>query len=154
MADDISTEAQLVRAGTLPELEILDTKIESTCGNEDFHVRMELRIEEGLAETCALGLIFVLGVLSFHDGRPRGASGNWFEDGDAFTTADMLQHLRFERDQLRLYVDYLRGRCIKTRIDVSSDGRVLLETINRGQAATRWVDRLQGKRFLKLAEGP
>ncbi len=107
------------------------------------------RVEEDLLESCAFGLIFVLGMLSFHDGRPRGVSGKWFEDDDEFTSDDMLRHLTFERGTLRMYVDYLRGRCIKTDVSVSSDGRVELKTVNRGQAATRWVERLKGQSFLK-----
>ena len=51
-----------------------------------------------------------------------------------------------------MYVDYLRGRCIKTVVEVSSDGRVFLKTVNRGQAATRWVERIKGKQFLRAVE--
>jgi len=51
-----------------------------------------------------------------------------------------------------MYVDYPRGRCVKTSVDVSGDGHVLLERVNRGQAATRWVDRLKGKKFLRPVE--
>ena len=64
---------------------------------------------------------------------------------------DMLRHLSFERGQLRMHVDYLRGRCIKTTVVASSDGLVVLETTNRGQAATRWVQRLKGEKFLRAA---
>ena len=93
--------------------------------------------------------LFVLAVLSFADARPRGVSGEWYEDEDQFTAADVIRHLRFERGKLHLYVDYLRGRCVKTTVELSSDGSVRLETANRGQAATRWVDRIKGKSFLK-----
>lgn len=34
-----------------------------------------------------------------------------------------------------MYVDYLRGRCIKTTVEVDSSGKVRLETMNRGKAA-------------------
>ncbi len=147
-------EHQLLRDGTLfDEIEIIESKIEPTVGNEDWSVRIELRVEADLLESCAFGLLFVLGVLSFHDARPRGVSGEWFQDEDQFTAADMLRHLSFERGRLHMYVDYLRGRCVKTTVEVSSDGRVLLETRNRGQAATRWVDRLRGKSFLRPVEG-
>jgi hypothetical protein len=146
-------EHQLFRDGTLfEEIEITESKIEPTVGNEDWHVRITFRVEEDLITSCGFGLIFVLGALSFHDGRPRGVSGEWFEDADQFTAADMLRHLSFEQGKLHMYVDYLRGRCVKTSVDVSSDGHVLLETVNRGQAATRWVDRLKGKKFLRPVE--
>jgi hypothetical protein len=144
-------EYKLVRDGTLFEdVEILETKIEPTVGNDDWHVRIWFRVEEDLVESCAFGLIYVLTLFSFHDGRPRGVSGAWFEDNDHFVAADMLRHLTFEGGKLRLYIDYLRGRCIKTTVEVGSNGHVLLETLNRGQAATRWIDRLKGKKFLEV----
>lgn len=110
MTDDPRIEYQLVQDGTLfEEIEILDKKIQPTVGNEDWAVTIAFRVEEDLIESCAFGLIFVLGLLSFHDGRPRGVSGKWFEDDDEFTAADMLRHMRFERGTLKMYVDYLRG---------------------------------------------
>ena len=102
-----------------------------------------------MLDSCAHGLIFTIGVLSFHDARPRGVSGNWFEDGDQFTAADLLGRIRFTDGKLQMYVDYLRGRCVKTTIEVASDGRVRLETVNRGKAALAWVARLQGKKLLQ-----
>ena len=150
MSDDLSIEHQLLRDGTLFEqIDVLDTKIEPTVGDDDWHLRLTFRVEEDLVATCAFGLIFVLASLSFHDGRPRGVSGEWFEDDDQLTVADMLRHLTFEPGGIHLYLDYLRGRCLKTTIDVSSDGKVVLDTVNRGQAATRWVDRLKGKKPLQ-----
>lgn len=133
-------EHHLFRDGTLfEEIEITESKIEPTVGNEDWHVRITFRVEEDLIGSCGFGLIFVLGALSFHD-------------ADQFTAADMRRHLSFEHGKLHMYVDYLRGRCVKTSVDVTSDGHVLLETVNRGQAATRWVDRLKGKKFLRPVE--
>ena len=105
-----------------------------------------------LAQSCDFGILYVLGLLSFHGARPRGVSDKWFEEEDEFTATDMLQHLRFERGKLVMYVDYLRGRCVKTDVEVSSDGHVLLKTVNRGQAAARWVDRLRRKDFLKAVD--
>jgi hypothetical protein len=148
--EDGPVEHKLARDGTLFEnIEVLNTKIESTVGNEDWHVRIDLQLDEDLVATCAFGFLYVIGVLSFHDGRPRGASGTWFEDEDQFNAADMLQYTTFEYGKLHMYVDYLRGRCVKTTVEVGSDGRALVETVNRGQAATRWVDRLRGGKFLR-----
>jgi hypothetical protein len=150
--EQIPIEYRLVRDGALVEPEVVATKMEPTVGDEDWHVRIELRADPELLESCAFGLVFVLGLLSFHDGRPRGYSGKFFQDDDEWTVADMLTHLRFERGELRFYADYVRGRCMKTRVDVSADGKVVLETVNRGQAATRWVDKLLGKKFLEAVE--
>jgi hypothetical protein len=150
---DVPIEHDLIHDGSLfEEIEILETRVISAHDRDDLSVTLELRVEEGLVGTCAIGLIYVLGLLSFHDGRPCGASERWFEDDDQFTAADMLRHLTFECGTLKMHVDYLRGRCVKTDVEVSSDGRVLIKTRNRGQAATRWVDRLMGKKFLRAVK--
>ncbi len=146
-------EHELIRQGALFEdLETIETSIVPTVGDDDLHVRIELRVDAELVESCAFGLMFVLLACSFGDARPRGFSGSWYEDEDRLTVGDMLRHMRFEDGRLHLYVDYLRGRCVKTRIDVTKDGKVTLETVNRGQAATRWVDRLRGRSFLRPVE--
>lgn len=146
----IPIEHEWIRYGLLfDEIEIVETKITPTVGNEDLHVEMMLQADEDLVRTTSFALIYVLALLSFADARPRGVSGQWYDDEDQFTAADMLRHLDFQHGKLHLYVDYLRGRCVKTTVEVSSDGRVRLDTVNRGQAATRWVDRLKGKSFLK-----
>jgi len=145
----ISIEHELIRDGLLfEELEVVQTKITPTVDNEDLHVELTLQADADLLRTTAFALIYVLALQSFADARPRGGSGQWYADDDQFTSADLLRHLTFERRTLRLYVDYLRGRCVKTTIEVSPDGRIRLDTVNRGQAATRWVDRMKGKSFL------
>lgn len=71
-----------------------------------------------------------------------------FVSTDEWSAADLLRHFRFEHGELFFAADYVRGRCVKTTIHVRSDGTFRLETINRGEAATRWIARLQGKRIL------
>jgi hypothetical protein len=143
-------EHELIRSGLLfDDIDVLDTKITPTVGNEDLHVEILLQADGDLVRGAAFGLIYVLALMSFADARPRGESGQWYEDDDQFTSADLLRHLSFERGKLHLYVDYLRGRCMKTTIEIWSDGRVRLDTVNRGQAATRWVDRMKGKSHLQ-----
>lgn len=34
-------------------------------------------------------------------------------------------------------------------IEVTKDGGLVPDTVSRGQAATRWIDRLRGKKFLR-----
>jgi hypothetical protein len=145
----IPIEHKLIHDASLIDIEVIESDANPTVGDEDWHVRMQLQVDEDLVETCAHGLIFTIGVLSFHDARPRGISGEWFEDNDQFAAADMLNHITFERGRLHMYVDYLRGRCVKTTVEIGSDGKVLLETVNRGKAALNWVARLQGKKLLK-----
>ncbi len=79
-----------------------------------------------------------------------GVSDIDFVEDDEFTVADLFECLRFANGELRFSADYLRGRCMKTDITVRRDGRVSLSTRNRGQAALRWLDRLQGKKNLRL----
>ena len=64
----------------------------------------------------------------------------------------MLRCVTFVGGRICFYADYFRGRMMKTQIDVASDGRIVLVTQNRGEAAARWVQQLQGKRVLSLVE--
>lgn len=109
-----------------------------------------MKVEDELLETTAFALIYTLGALSFHDGRPRGFSGVHFEEEDEWTSSDMLKCLAFRNGQISFYADYVRGRCMKTTIELAPDGTLTLETVNRGQAATRWVSRLQGEKMLRV----
>ena len=42
---------------------------------------------------------------------------------------------------------------MKTWIVVHPDGKVLLETVGRGKAALRWLDRLKGKKLMSVVRG-
>lgn len=152
--DELPIEYQLVHDATLWDIDITSTEIAPTVGNEDFSVRIEMQVEEDGVEHIAFPVIYTLAMLSFHDARPRGVSGQWFEDEDQLTAADMLRRLEYRSGKLHLYLDYLRGRCVKTTIEVDSDGRVLLQTVNRGQAATRWVEKLKGRKNLQAVPQP
>jgi len=71
-------------------------------------------------------------------------------DDDEFNLADLFECLRFINGELQFSSDYLRGRCMKTDITVRKNGHLTLNTRNRGKTALRWLDRLQGKKMLKL----
>ena len=109
--------------------------------------------DSNLLESCAWGIIYALGLLSFGDARPRGSSDIHFRAADDWTAGDMLRHLRFERGRLYFYADYVRGRMMKTTVEVFPDGKIVLGTVNRGEAATRWVAKLQGKKLMTVLEG-
>ena len=81
--------------------------------------------------------MFTQSMLPFHDARPRGVSEQWFEDDDQLTIADLLEGFEYRAGVLRFYADCIRGRCLKTTVQIHLDGRIALETVNRGQAATR-----------------
>jgi hypothetical protein len=97
-------------------------------------------------EDGALALIFALGVLSFHDARPRGNSHIDYVEGDEWTLDDLVSPLRFWKGALCLDTDYVRGRMMKTHIRVWPTGIVEIDTIGRHQMATRWILLLMGKK--------
>lgn len=140
---------KLVESGTLMTFDVVSTDIRPTPGDEDKIVEIELKLDEDLLATCALGFMFVVCLQSFHHGRPRGISGAWFEDDDELTVEDFLDNLRYSNGNLHIFLDYVRGRCLKTTITIGKDGTCQLQTYNRGEALTRWVDLLRGKKFLE-----
>ena len=101
-------------------------------------------------ETGALALIFAIAVFSFDDARPRGTSHIDYVERDEWTLEDLCQHLRFWKGALCLDTDYVRGRMMKTRIAVWPTGIVEIDTRNRHQMATRWIETLKGKKHLRL----
>lgn len=143
------------------ELEVLTGPDEA-----EFMVRIELTLGSGetedemdedpaeLAEWAAFGFLFVLAYLSFADARPRGLSEPDFIEGDELTIADFLEGLRYERGRVRFSADYLRGRRVKTDVEVRPNGTVEVATRGRGKAALRWLDRLKGKKLLEVVESP
>ena len=133
------------------DLEVLTSEVQPTTA-DDAAVHVELHIDEDDVETSAFGLIYALSALSFRDARPRGYSGHDYNEHDDWSAVDMLEHLSFRYGHLYFYADYVRGRCMKTDIHVSQDGKIVLETINRGQAATRWVQLLQGKKLFEVVK--
>jgi hypothetical protein len=59
---------------------------------------------------------------------------------------DFHRHLSFMYGKLRFEADYVRGRLIKTVVEISKDGTILIKTINRADLASQWVEYLLGKR--------
>jgi hypothetical protein len=99
---------------------------------------------------AAIPLIYALSAFSFGDARPRGVSGmDYFED-DEWTLADLATRLHLEQGALVFDADYVRGRMMKTRIVIASNGRFTIETRNRHEMALRWLDRLRGKKHISL----
>jgi len=151
-------EHDLIEGAACVALHVLAEEVTPTT-EDDSHVCIELRVgtegeeDEDDVEFAAFGLIYALGVLSFADATPRGNSGTDYVKGDEWTAADMLRHLRFERGELRFYADYVRGRMMKTEVVVRANGTVRLVTTNRGVAAKRWIERLQGKPDLAVVPG-
>ncbi len=154
---DRSAGYQLLETASLVDFRRGEPLIQTCTDGENVFLQVDLILgsddeeePEDIAEWAAFGLIFALAVLSFADARPRGHSDIDFVEDDEFTVGDLFECLRFVNGELRFSVDYLRGRCMKTDITVRRDGRVTLSTHSRGEAALRWLDRLQGKKLLTL----
>lgn len=150
---DRTTGYELLQDVVALDLKTVDTKIDSGVDTEIVHVKMTLQDDPEVLDSCAWGLIFAIGVMSFADARPRGISDIDFVEDDEWQVGDMLRGLRFQNGRLHFYADYVRGRCMKTSIDIDKNGKVVVETVNRGEALTRWIAKLQGKKTLGVIEG-
>jgi hypothetical protein len=151
--DRLPVEYEVLKDVAALDLEVIDTRIETL--DDNTHVEIRMKDDPDALESCAWGLIYAIGVLSFADARPRGSSEIDFHGKDEWYVADMLRHLTFVRGRLHFYADYVRGRILKTTVEIDKDGKILLETVNRGEAATRWIAKLQGKKLLALVgNGP
>ena len=141
------SEVRLVESAALLPFDVVDVHEDTLAPAGS--IRIRLRVEPDDLEWGALPLLFVLCALSFEEGEPG-------DPDDRFTTADLLAHLRYERGNLRVHLDYLRDRMLKTTIVVDPDGNIELLVVNRGSTARRWLDLLRGKKHLSLlpAEAP
>lgn len=156
---------ELLETGMLVSFRVVKEEVLGAPGDEaEFGLRLELKfvpdgedeeeneddVAEDTAEWGAFGFMFVLGVLSFAEAKPRNASVVEYEEKDDFRLADFIERLRFVRAELHFDADYIRGRRVKTRIVVRSNGTVTLETIGRGKAALRWLEQMKGKKLMQV----
>ena len=161
--------ASLLKTGTLVSFRIVEEEVLTAHDEAEFGMRLLLKfvpeegedgqdeddqdeddVAEDTAEWGAFGFMFVLGVLSFDEAKPRNLSTADYHEKVEFDVADFIERLRFVRGELQFDADYIRGRRIKTRIAVRANGTVRLETIGRGKAVLRWLERMQGKKLLQL----
>jgi hypothetical protein len=145
-------ELELIRTAIATDVKVTKTEKKPTSA-EDTWLRIDGRLgdeEEDDVEWAATGFIFAVSAFSFADARPRGVSDMHFNDQDEWTAVDALRRIRFVRGELHFSADYVRGRCMKTDLEVRRDGTFTLTTTNRGEAASRWLGRLQGKQPLAV----
>jgi len=156
--------ASLLNTGTLVSFRLVEEEVLPAQDEAEFGMRLLLKfvpeegeddqdqddVAEDTAEWGAFGFMFTLGVLSFEEAKPRNQSAADYYEKDEFSVADFIEGLRFVRGELHFDADYIRGRRIKTRIAVRANGTVRLETIGRGKAALRWLERMRGKKLLQL----
>ncbi len=108
--------------------------------------QIRLLIDEDDVETSAFGILYSVSLLSFLQARPAGVSEIDFREQDVWSAEDLFRHLSFEHGRLHFYADYVRGRLMKTTVEISKDGSLVIETINRADEATQWAEYLLGKR--------
>ena len=139
----------LARLATL-EIEVVRSDLEE---ETDFSAhRLECRVPADAVPEMALALIYAVGLMSFVEARPRGRSERDYRDDDEWTLADLVRGLVFDAGQLLFDADYVRGRMMKTRVRVRPDGALLISTLHRHGAASRWIDAIQGRSHLRLVE--
>jgi hypothetical protein len=115
---------------------------------ECVRIRVTLEADPAALARCTWGLVFAIGALSFDD----AAADLDLAESDEWTAGDMLRHLSFERGWLRFQADHVRGRRMKTTIEIDPDGRITLGAVDRGDAALRWLSRLQVKQATQEEE--
>ena len=157
--DDQAAAAELLKSGTLVEFLVLGSKIQAAPDEAEFGIQIELQLgteEDGDlsndVEWGSLGFIFLLGAFSFADARPRGMSEAEFREDDEFGVADFIKCLGFVRGELHFRADYVRGRRMKTDIAVRPNGLVTVNTLGRGKSALRWLDRMKGKKTMRVVD--
>jgi hypothetical protein len=152
----------LLETGALVPFRVVDTDTGLSPDKENVCVRADLVFDsdeenidpEEIVEWAAFGFLFTLATLSFDDARPRGMSERYFEPRDEFTVADFFGSLSFKRGELRLEIDYVRGRSMKTDVTIRPNGSVTLTTRGRGLSAVRWLDQLLGKKRIAPVPTP
>ena len=126
---------------------IISNDFEELHGNE--HHKIVFQIDEEEPDIFAFGILFTLSLMSFTYAAPRGMSEFDFIPDEEWNIEYFLKGLRFECGYLFYSGDYVSGRHMKTTIIFEKDGKVTLDTRNRGKGADRWMTHLQGKKHLQ-----
>jgi hypothetical protein len=154
VGDDRASGRHLLEQGTLIDFRIIEEGVIPSSDEGEFGMRIRLHLgleeDDNDVEWGGLGFMFVFAMLSFADARPRGMSEEEYQDKDELAVVDFLTGLTYVNGRLRYYGDYIRGRRMKTSITISPDGSALLETVGRGKAAVRWLDRLKGRKNMQV----
>jgi hypothetical protein len=115
------------------------------------------------AAESRIPVLFLLSSLAFLEASPArtadeateeseaepDADEDGFREIDGWTPADFLTHLRFEGSWLRVSLGEVRGRAIHTDLALSNAGDLRIDTVGRGQSASRWLSFVEGRRHLQ-----
>jgi hypothetical protein len=108
--------ANLLKTGTLVSFRIVEEEVLPAHDEAEFGMRVLLKfvpeegeddqdeddVAEDTAEWGAFGFMFVLGVLSFDEAKPRNLSTRDYHEKDEFNVADFIERLRFVRGRIAL----------------------------------------------------
>ncbi len=102
--------ANLLKTGTLVSFRIVEEEVLTAHDEAEFGMRLLLKfvpeededsqdeddVAEDTAEWGAFGFMFILGVLSFNEAKPRNLSTADYHEKDEFNVADFIEGLRLE----------------------------------------------------------
>jgi len=149
-------EIELLKTGSVVEFKVIGETIRACTDAQEAYSEVKLMLldddeEDGYqtVEWGAFGFLYFIAYFSFKDARPRNTSEIDYEENDYFTVSDMVSCLSFVNGKLKFYCDYLRGRLVKTDISIEPNGKVEIQTISRGNALKRWLQKFQGKATLQ-----
>lgn len=132
-------------------------------GTQDrFRIRAMLEEAE---ESSRLSVLFLLSSLAFLEAKPSTDRSSEVGDPDSepegqldgqldsqldgWTPTDFISYLRLDRDgSLKIELNQVRGRAVKTAIRLRANGELCVETRDRGQSANRWIHFVRGKSHL------
>lgn len=149
MNDDVEAVCELAQSAVLARFRILRSEGEEHVDRSWQRVTGHVHRED--VPWASIPIIYAVSALSFGDARPRGVSGVDYVEKDEWRIADMVLRLHLEPSGLVLDADYVRGRMMKTRVTIGPNGKLVVETRNRHEMATRWLQTLKGKRHIRLA---
>lgn len=129
---DGTAARRLIDSGTVVDFQVLDTRVHESPDAAEFTMEIDLAFPRDTEEHDlgwgAFGFVFVIGVLSFADARPREMSVIEYAEADAFQVGDLISCLRWEDGNLHFYADYIRGRRMKTELVLRPEGSGRLAT--------------------------
>lgn len=143
---------ELLKTATLIDFNVVETEVGDLAPEGSMKVVLQFTEPEDV-EWGGLAFMFAMAAISFNEARPAGQSDiAYVGDEDEFGVGDLTEQFRFERGHMHIYLDYVRGRMVKTDIDVFADGKVVIQTVNRGRSLGRWLDLLKGRRHLAAVD--
>lgn len=132
---------RLLREGIGNQVHVLET-----LGGGSFQeVRAHL---PELSESSRIPVLFLITSLAFLEASPYCYHPE-FNEIDGWTPADFLSQLRFDRNQLKVSLEVIRGRSVQTEVFLNEKGDLKIRTNGRGQSATRWLSYVQGRSHLQ-----